>query len=77
MIATAMKMDLRKLHEVLQTEEGRRHFTSHYPEEMGWYERALKNRSGNSMVQAVLMAMWQQEMERDDGSFCERLAAQS
>ena len=70
-----MRMDLYRLHEILQTESGRAHFRSHYPDEMSWYESAVRSGFSDSMVQAVLMTLWQQEMERNAGPFCERLEA--
>lgn len=66
----AMKMDLGRLHALLQSESGRARFTELYPNEMALYN---PNRFNSPMVQAVLKAMWQMEMERDGQSFCEYL----
>jgi hypothetical protein len=69
----SIKMDLQRMNELLQSESGRAYFVSRYPEEMDWYDQNISSGLGCPVVQAILMGMWQQEMERDAKSVSNRL----
>lgn len=77
MPAVMIRMDLRRLHEILQDASGREHFASRYPDLISWYDENVSKGIQDSLVQASLSAMWQQEMDRDAESFCRRLGSAS
>lgn len=75
MTTETLKMDLRRLYEILKDESGRAQFESRYPELMIWFNEYEERGFDDSFIQASLKAIWQQEMERDAGQSIRELEA--